>query len=149
MQHLQSILCASSRNHNLVTLSSVHFQIMSIMPTTPDINPAVQPATTLPTLSSSGNPFCTRCVLLASAVKQLTLPQEYPSGQHPAVGPPSSPQRNHPPAQVSVVSGTSLPGTTTVTPPDPRVVDEGAGQSNVSQLRSVRQQPPPWVARQP
>lgn len=124
---------------------------------------SIDPATTTPRLpspstlapsssSSSGRSFCTLAVSLSLDVKQLAVPQSYPLGQHPASGPPSSPQRNQPPAHVSSASaavGTSPSGTTTVRGPDATVVDVGAGQLCVSQSRSVRQHPPPWVARQP
>ena len=104
-----------------------------------------------PAPEASGNVFCKLAVWLACAVKQLAVPQLYPSGQHPATGPASLPQRNHPSAQVDEgpgAGGASVARTTMVAP-SVTIVVEGAGQLCVSQFRSVRQHPPPWVARQP
>lgn len=100
--------------------------------------------------SGSGCCFCRELVSEAEEVKQLAVPHLYPLGQHPATDPASFPQRNQPLAHSSdaVGVGTSFAGTTTVTPWE-MMVEDGAGQEDVWQSRSVRQQPPPWVARQP
>lgn len=98
-----------------------------------------------PAASASGNSFCMRPVSLACTVKQLAVPQSYPSGQHPATGPASLPQRNQPLPHVDVgpgAGGASVARTTTVAPLETIVV-AGAGQSCVSQFLPVRQQPPP------
>lgn len=57
---------------------------------------------------------------------QLAVPQEYPEGQHPDIGPESLPHINHPPAQVgfSVCFGTPVAGTTTVAPSETIVVED-------------------------
>lgn len=95
-------------------------------------------------LEASGSCFCTELVSEAAEVKQLAVPHLYPLGQHPATDPASFPHRNQSLAHLSdaVAVGTSSAGTTTVTPWE-MIVEDDAGQENVWQSRSVRQQPPP------
>lgn len=97
-----------------------------------------------------GTSFATLAVALADARKQLVVPQLYPLGQHPADAPASEGQSDHPPAQVPVVvvAGTSLAGTTTVTPLETMVDEAVDGHEVVWQSRPVWQQPPPYTAEQ-
>lgn len=84
-------------------------------------------------------------VALPVARKQLAVPQLYPDGQQPAVGPASEGHRDHPPAQVAseVVVGTAVRGTTIVLSPEMIVVEMVEGQDVTWQSRPVWQQPPP------
>lgn len=86
-----------------------------------------------------GNSFATEAVALPVARKQLAVPQLYPEGQHPAVGPALEGHTDHPFAQVAsvVVLGTSVAGTTTVTPLEMMVVEAVVGQDVVWQSRPV------------
>lgn len=110
-------------------------------------SPAREPA--FAEAAESGSCFWTRLVSVGDASVQLAVPHEYPSGQHPATGPPSSPHMNHPFAHVAESdAGTSATGTAMVTPLLIIVVI-GVGGHDVSlQSRPVWQQPPPARARQ-
>lgn len=63
------------------------------------------------------------------------MPQLYPVGQHPAVGPALEGQMDHPLAHVAsddvAEAGTSLAGTTTVTPLEMIVVEVVVGHDVV------------------
>lgn len=98
------------------------------------------PASLLP-----GSSLATLAVALPVGRKQLAVPQLYPDGQHPAVGPASEGHMVHPPAQVpsEVVVGTAVRGTTIVSSPEIMVVDTVDGQDVTWQSRPVWQQPPP------
>lgn len=81
-----------------------------------------------------GNSLATVAVALADEVKQLAVPQLYPEGQHPAVTPALDGHMDQPLAHVAavVVTGTSLAGTTIVTPfAEMIVVDAVDGQEVV------------------
>lgn len=92
-----------------------------------------------------GSSLARLAVALPVARKQLAVPQLYPEGQQPAVGPALEGQRDQPPAQVpsEVVVGTAVTGTTTVWSPDMMVVEAVDGQDVTWQSRPVWQQPPP------
>lgn len=97
-----------------------------------------------------GTSLATLAVAPAVARIQLAVPHPYPLGQHPALSPPSFPQRTHPVAQLPVVdAGTPLAGTATVTPSVSTMVVEAAGGGHevVWQSRPVWQQPPEYTAR--
>lgn len=101
-----------------------------------------------PTAPLSGSSFATLAVVLAVARKQLAVPQLYPPGQHPAVGPADEGHSVHPPAQdpsvVAVAAAlAALAGTTTVMLPETMVVEAVTGHEVVWQSRPVWQQPPP------
>lgn len=98
----------------------------------------------------SGSSLATLAVALAVARKQLAVPQLYPPGQHPAVGPADEGHSVHPPAQddasasVAVAAAlAALAGTTTVMLPDTMVVEAVTGHEVTWQSRPVWQQPPP------
>lgn len=71
-----------------------------------------------------GTSFAKLAVALPVARKQLAVPQLYPLGQHPAVGPAFVGHKDHPPAQapVDAVAVTSVAGTAMVTPLEMMVV---------------------------
>lgn len=81
------------------------------------------------------------------------MPQLYPVGQHPAVGPAPLPDghTDQPLAQVAApddgvavaVVGTAVTGTTMVAPSETMVVEAVVGHEVVWQSRPVWQQPPP------
>jgi hypothetical protein len=92
-----------------------------------------------------GSSLARLAVALPVARKQLAVPQLYPEGQQPAVGPASEGHRDQPPAQVlsAVVVGTAVTGTTMVWAPEMMVVETVDGQDVTWQSRPVWQQPPP------
>lgn len=103
------------------------------------------PSLVLPAPLLPGSSLATLAVALPVGKKQLAVPQLYPDGQHPAVGPASVGHMVQPPAQVpsEVVVGTAVRGTTIVWSPDMMVVDTVDGHDVTWQSRPVWQQPPP------
>jgi hypothetical protein len=120
-----------------------------IHPATP-ITKTHPPSPGLPFDATLGSCFWMVAVAVLVLIVQLAVPQAYPLGQHPATGPVSLPHRYQPLAHVdvAVVVGTSVAGTTSVTPLDVSAVDDMGGHEVVIQSRPVRQQPDPAVARQ-
>ena len=110
--------------------------------------PPEGPTTLAPPLP--GSSLATVAVAPAVSTEQLAVPQPYPLGQQPALGPASVGHRNQPAAHVPVpvvVVAAPLAGTATVTPApsvaETTVVDDAAGgQEVVWQSRPVWQQPP-------
>lgn len=114
----------------------------------------ISPAPLFPGAASfPGNSLATDAVALPVARKQLAVPQLYPVGQHPAVGPALVGQMDHPLAHVEACSPASeedaaaavaaVRGTTMVAPLETMVVEAVLGHEVVWQLRPVWQQPPP------
>lgn len=112
------------------------------------IIPRIRPPSIF-TAAFPGNSFATEAVALPVARKQLAVPQLYPVGQHPAVGPALEGQMDHPLAHVeaseAVVAAAvaAVTGTTMVAPLEMMVVEAVVGHEVVWQSRPVWQQPPP------
>ncbi len=98
----------------------------------------------------AGKTFCTVAVAVAATRVQLAVPQLYPLGQQPGMGPALEGHRNQPAAHVDEGAPASVPtGTTMVWPLETTVVEAGGGgQLVVAQSRPVWQHPPPAEAWQ-
>lgn len=105
----------------------------------------ITPSLLAPAPLLPGSSLARLAVALPVARKQLAVPQLYPLGQQPAVGPALEGHSDQPPAQVpsEVVVGTAVTGTTIVSSPEMMVVDAVDGQDVTWQSRPVWQQPPP------
>lgn len=101
------------------------------IPTAPSIQPKSRLSNPVASLG------CIFCVLSCPLALQLSVPHEYPLGQHPPPSPDG--QRAHPFAQLPppVVAAATV-----ASPPLTTVVASCGGHDVVSQFRSTRQHPP-------